>query len=118
MKKRIISLFLAFVMCVMPFSVCFANDAKKDTIDWNGGTVGLPTGADTVAVNAFAAIKAVAMIVAVFIIVFFGIKYLTAGAGEKAKTKEMMVPFLIGAALIMLAPNIAEWIWTFGSSAS
>lgn len=113
MKKRIVSLFLALVMCVMPISVCFATEGAGSKIDWNGGDVGLPDGADTMAVNVFGAIKAVAMIVAVFLVVFFGIKYLTAGAGDKAKTKEMMVPFLIGAGLIMLAPNIVEWVWGF-----
>ena len=137
MKRKIGYLFLVMLMVVMSLTVSFADEGplpiayggatgggtgattsetgNHPPIDWTGGGKGasLPSGVGTMAANVFAAIKAACFIVAVFLLVFFGIKYLTAGAGEKAKTKEMLVPFLIGVAILMLAPTLVEWIWGF-----
>jgi hypothetical protein len=55
--------------------------------------------------------KAAGLIVAIGMLTFAGFKYLTAGAGEKAKAKDMFVPLAIGAALVILAPFVGEAIW-------
>jgi hypothetical protein len=61
--------------------------------------------------------KAAGLIVAIGMLTFAGFKYLTAGAGEKAKAKDMFVPLAIGAALVILAPFIGDAIWTSLSGA-
>ena len=47
----------------------------------------------------------------VAMVMYVGIKYLTSGAGKKAEAKETMVPVLIGAALLALAPTVITWIY-------
>ena len=53
----------------------------------------------------------IGFIVGVAKIMYVGVKYLTAGAGQKAEVKSTMVPILVGAILVMLAPQISEWIF-------
>ena len=55
-------------------------------------------------------IRYVGIIIAVAMVMYVGIKYLTSGAGKKAEAKETMVPVLIGAALLALAPSVVIWI--------
>ena len=54
----------------------------------------------------------IGLIVGVVMVIWVGGKYLMAGAGEKAKAKETLVPMLIGAILIALAPMIINTIYT------
>ena len=54
----------------------------------------------------------IGLIVGVVMVIWVGGKYLMAGAGEKAKAKETLVPMLIGACLIALAPMIINTIYT------
>ena len=54
----------------------------------------------------------IGLIVGIVMVIWVGGKYLMAGAGEKAKAKETLVPMLIGACLIALAPMIINTIYT------
>ena len=53
----------------------------------------------------------IGFIVGIAMIIWVGVKYLTAGAGKKAEVKSTMIPILVGAALVALAPTIANWIF-------
>ena len=57
-------------------------------------------------------IQYIGILVAVVMVMYVGVKYLTAGASKKAEAKETMVPVLIGAALLALAPSVVKWIFT------
>ena len=50
-------------------------------------------------------------IIAIGMLIWVGIKYVTAGAGEKAKAKETLIPIVIGAVLIAGAVTIAEAVF-------
>ncbi|MBO5178760.1 MAG: hypothetical protein J6B87_00210 [Clostridia bacterium] len=50
-------------------------------------------------------------IIAVGMLIWVGIKYVTSGAGEKAKAKETLIPIVIGAVLIAAAVTIAGAIF-------
>ena len=56
-------------------------------------------------------ISTVGIIVAAGMIIYAGFKFLTAGAGEKAKAKDMLVPMAVGGILVAFAGPIAGWIW-------
>ena len=58
----------------------------------------------------------VGFIVGIGMVIFAGYKYITAGAGAKADVKSTMIPLLIGAFLVALAPQIAEWVFNLFSS--
>ena len=57
------------------------------------------------------AVQFIGLIVGIAMIIYIGIKYLTAGAGQKAEVKSTMVPLLVGAILVMMGPTIANWIF-------
>jgi hypothetical protein len=51
-------------------------------------------------------------IIAVGILVFFGIKYVMSTANEKADLKSGFIKYLIGAVLIAAGPTLASWIFS------
>ena len=71
----------------------------------------LPSDVIKIVGNVLGAVQAVGIIAAVGMLLYAGFKFLTAGAGEKAKAKDMLVPFAVGAGLVALAPAIANWVW-------
>ena len=108
MEKRVISLFLAFVMCIMPFSMALASDYTdviKEPDNMNYGGMGTLIG------GVISAAKFIGYAVAIVMLIFVGIKYLTAGAGTKAEVKKDLVPMLVGAVLIIAGVTIVDWIW-------
>lgn len=110
MKKRLISLFLAFVMCLAPFSVALAGgaDANKPTLNPGAANLG---GMEGVVNSILGVIKGIGYVVAVIMVMYVGIKYLTAGAGKKAEVKDTLIPILIGAILLLGAITLVDWIW-------
>ena len=62
------------------------------------------------------ALKAVSIVLAVVILTILGIKYMMGSAEEKADYKKTMIPYVVGAAVIFLAPQIAGALIGFFSS--
>ena len=89
-------------------SSVFAETLPKLTVGYNAPTTGVRTATE----NILGVARWAGFIVAIAMIIWIGIKYLTAGAGQKAEVKSTMVPLLVGAALVALAPVIATWIFT------
>lgn len=58
-------------------------------------------------------LQTIGVVLAVVIIAVLGIKYMLGSAEEKAEYKKSMVPYLIGAACIFLAPTIANIVYQF-----
>ena len=52
-------------------------------------------------------IQVVGTAIAVGMLIYIGIKYMTKGAGAKAEVKDTLLPFLIGAMLVFFATTIA-----------
>lgn len=126
MKKKLVSLFLAFVLCMMPVFVFAAEDSEngggggvsttgaagKDIYDITpDGTVTVDTDVSNAVGNVLGLVRWIGFIVAIVMVMYVGIKYLTAGAGQKAEVKSTMVPMLVGAAMVGLAPTLVSWIW-------
>ena len=49
-------------------------------------------------------------IFSVVVLVVLGIKYMMGSAEEKAEYKKTMVPYIIGAVIVLLAVNIVGWV--------
>lgn len=58
-------------------------------------------------------LQTVGIVLSVVILVVLGIKYMMGSAEEKAEYKKTMIPYLVGAAFIFLAPTIANIVYTF-----
>ena len=57
-------------------------------------------------------LQTVGIVLSVIILVILGIKYMMGSAEEKAEYKKTMIPYLVGAVLIFLAPTIANTVYT------
>lgn len=108
MKKRLVSLFLAFVMCLMPMTAFAVSLPDVKPVTPGGDSTELVSKVNSV----LGVIQIIGFVVAIIMVMYVGIKYLTAGAGQKAEVKSTMVPMLVGAAMVGLAPTIVNWIWT------
>lgn len=56
-------------------------------------------------------LQTVGVVLSVVILIILGIKYMMGSAEEKAEYKKTMMPYLIGAVFIFLAPTIANVIF-------
>ena len=58
-------------------------------------------------------LRTVGIVLSVVILVILGIKYMMGSAEEKADYKKTMIPYIVGAICIFLAPTIANMIYNF-----
>jgi type IV secretory pathway VirB2 component (pilin) len=63
--------------------------------------------------NIMGVLTTVGVVIAVVILIILGIKYMMGSASEKAEYKKTMIPYIIGAACIFLAPTIANMLYSF-----
>lgn len=61
-------------------------------------------------------LQTVGVVLSVVILIILGIKYMMGSAEEKAEYKKTMIPYLIGAVFIFLAPTIANVVYSFLTS--
>ncbi len=59
-------------------------------------------------------IQWVGYIIAIGMLVYVGVKYVTASANEKADLKNAMVKYVVGALLIAGATTIVTWVFNSG----
>ena len=58
-------------------------------------------------------VRSIGIVAAVVILMVIGIKYMVASAEEKAKYKEVMIPYVIGAVILFGAAMIVSFIMNF-----
>ena len=106
MTKRKLCLILTIIVALLSASTCFAT--------WQLDGVGpkpiTDIAPDITKILGYA--QWIGFVVAVVMCIWVGIKYITAGAGDKAKVKDTLVPMLIGAALVALAPTVAAGVFS------
>ena len=115
MKKKIMSLLLAVVMCLSPMSVALAGEAGTAGNGWDieigqTGTGALGDMGGTVS-TVLGIVQTIGYVVAIVMVMYVGIRYLTAGASKKAEVKETLIPILVGAILIVAAVTIVNWLF-------
>ncbi len=124
MRKRIVTILI--VMLVLMFSVHLCSYASSTTIDSVITQMGEANKLDSAdqSTGIFKAIDSVIGIIqfagsgiAVIVVSILGIKYLFASPSEKADTKKMAIPIIIGCILLFGAVNIAGIIYDFATGA-
>lgn len=100
-KRKILSILIALIIMIP--SVAFAfTPFKTDPVE--------PDGFEEPAGKILGVIRAIGYAVAVGMLLFVGIKYMTSSADEKANTKQMSINYLIGAFIIFGATGIFDII--------
>ena len=104
-------LIMMFILTSMA-SLVFATDYDPKVYTGQQGMINT-AGISNMGQNIIFLIRMVGSIVAVAVLVVIGIKYMIGSAEEKAKYKEVMIPYIIGAVLIFAATWIASAIYQF-----
>jgi len=104
MKKKGISSLIAMLLCTLASTAVFAFSAEVEPSSIGGNL-------ETSVLNILGVVQWIGFIVAIGMAIYIGIKYLTAGAGTKAEVKATMIPWLVGALCIALAPTIATTVF-------
>ena len=61
-------------------------------------------------------LSTVGSIISVIVLIILGLKYMMGSAEEKASYKKTMVPYIVGAALLFAASNLAQYVFNFAQS--
>ena len=94
----VISLGTSTIFALTPSQLQPTDPGTTDTQTFGGKILGI--------------LQTVGIVLSVIILVILGIKYMMGSAEEKAEYKKTMIPYLVGAVLIFLAPTIANTVYT------
>lgn len=123
MKKtvRIISTILLTIMLVTSIAgvVFAAPDIDKTIGDIDGAKAGDTTKVTTIGGKIINIIQVVGIVVAIAVVLIIGIKYMTGSVEQKAEYKKVMIPYIIGAVLLVAGTSIVKVIFnTINSNAT
>lgn len=115
MKKtvKIISTMLLTIMLITSIAgVAFAAPDIDQTI---GSIEQSPSGdtgkVTTIGGKIISIIQVVGIVVAVVVILIIGIKYMTGSVEQKAEYKKVMIPYIVGAVLLVAGTSIVKVIF-------
>ena len=115
MKKtvRIISTILLTIMLVTSIAgvVFAAPDIDKTIGDIDGAKAGDTTKVTTIGGKIINIIQVVGIVVAIAVVLIIGIKYMTGSVEQKAEYKKVMIPYIIGAVLLVAGTSIVKVIF-------
>ena len=123
MKKtvRIISTILLTIMLVTSIAgvVFAAPDIDKTIGDIDGAKAGDTTKVTTIGGKIINIVQVVGIVVAIAVVLIIGIKYMTGSVEQKAEYKKVMIPYIIGAVLLVAGTSIVKVIFnTINSNAA
>lgn len=109
---------IAIMLVTTMSSVAFAaNGIEIGGITINPNTdTNAATKVNTLGANILGVIQTVGTVVAIVVLIVLGIKYMMGSAEEKAEYKKTLVPYVIGAVIVLAASNVVVWIFEAGSS--
>lgn len=117
MKKtmKIVSILMMAIMMLMIATPVFAVDPTSAINSLDGKINYTGNGNDdftTKIGNIIGFLQWAGAIAGVLIITIFGIKYIMGSLEEKAEYKKSMIPFIVGAVVLIAAPQIAKLIFS------
>lgn len=123
MKKtvRIISTILLTIMLVTSIAgvVFAAPDIDKTIGDIDGAKAGDTTKVTNIGGKIINIIQVVGIVVAIAVVLIIGIKYMTGSVEQKSEYKKVMIPYIIGAVLLVAGTSIVKVIFnTINSNAA
>lgn len=109
MKKvyRIVTLVIVIMLLMMLANSIFAAKVDINSIKDNDNSID-DSGITTIGSYVLSGVTGVGIVVSVVMVAIIGVKYMMGSAEEKAKYKETMMPYLIGALLLFGASGIAN----------
>ncbi len=87
-----------------------------DPSDITGTQTNASNKVSTLGGNVLGIVQTVGTIAAIVTLIILGIKYMMGSAEEKAEYKKTLMPYVIGAVLVLAASNIVKWVFQAGTS--
>jgi len=111
-KKVIIAGILAILTITLCVTPVFADDIGGVSVSINTKNA---TALNDTGSKVLGYIKVIGTFISVGVLMFLGIKYMTASANEKADVKKSIIPYIIGVIVFLLALNIVPLIAKLGN---
>lgn len=112
--KIISVLAIALVLVAVLSQTILATDYSGTISGLEGGNPATTNEITGKARDLLATIRNISAIIAVFVIVFLGIKYMMGSVEEKAGYKKSFIPLIVGAILVVAATTIATFLFGLG----
>lgn len=112
--KLVSVLLMVMMLC---FSLSTIVMATKSPVESVLGTMGDPDvskaeGVSKIGGQIASILTTVGIVVAVIVLLILGIKYMMGSASEKAEYKKTMIPYLVGAVLVLGASSIVRIVFS------
>ena len=117
MKKKLCLIFsILLVLSMTVFNICYADEFPSiSTLDsGDGGKVGTAAGNVVGAITQI--IRIVGTGIALIMITYVAIKYMSAAPEEKAEFKKSAVGFIVGAVVLFAGTNLVKIIADFATT--
>ena len=111
-KKVIIAGILAILTIALCVTPVFADEIGGVSVNINTESA---TALNDTGSKVLGYIKVIGTFISVGVLMFLGIKYMTASANEKADVKKSIIPYIIGVIVFLLALNIVPLIAKLGN---
>ena len=115
MNKKMIKILTMIVTIMFIMFIGVSTVSALTPIEVQPGDVG-NTGIEDFGSKLLGILQTVGIILSVVVLTILGIKYMMGSAEEKAEYKKTMIPYIVGAACIFLAPTIANIVYNFFKS--
>lgn len=112
MNKKMIKLITILVTIMFIMFIGISTVSALTPIEVEPGDV-TGTGIEDFGSKLLGILQTVGVILSVLVLTILGIKYMMGSAEEKAEYKKTMIPYIVGAACIFLAPTIANIVYKF-----
>ena len=111
--SKVFSVVMIAVMLLGSLSnIAFASSITIGNISFNEDTgSNAATAVGTVGGRILGTIRTVGTIAAIITLIILGIKYMMGSAEEKAEYKKTLMPYVIGAILVLASVNIVNWVF-------
>lgn len=110
-KKIVCAILLVFIILMVNIAPVFALP-----VDVKPNASGIEGSVKNTANKILGYIQGIGTFIAVGVLMFLGIKYMTASANEKADIKKSIIPYIVGAIILLVAVNIVPILETIGNS--
>ena len=110
-KKILIILPLIILILIINSSIIFSATISTGSITNSKALGDADTKMETIGSKIFTAVSNVGIVASVVVIAIIGVKYMLGSVDEKAKYKETLMPYLIGAFLVFSASTIGKIVY-------
>lgn len=110
-KKAVVAVILAIITIALCVTPVFATQIGGVDVNVDTGAADALNGTGA---KVLGYIRVVGTFIAVGVLMFLGIKYMTSSPSEKPDIKKSIIPYIVGAIILLLAVNIVPLIETAG----